>query len=471
MGGLALLSTLSDLFASGAKAKGELSAEADARKKLYSDLETSALQREHLRQQMRLAEYPPNELERQIRTMEKAMGRPLTDVEKERAFGIAPKESSLKVATKLVQDANSKTGWSFVSYDPISGAEYSRQLYAPPQRGLIESETDTTDPVTGLTTVSHRKPILGGQVGAGGGVQKGAPGKATAPTPVGPATSPSPPAVLTSSGLSPAPARAGARRSSAGPLAAQKPPQTPPRSAAAAGVPSAALAPALAARGLDAQGHIPPLKGVPPAVVETANELLDDKDMDKIKYAKLIPVAAALARKYGWEQGKFTPKEQVMLRETSTFLQRAMTDGSMAVLDEGTVSRLKLMQLIQNPDKEGMLGRGAQTIFAQGMTPSQVKFVQTYNQLVGTISGLSQLVRSGRATEATIERLKAELPNPITTKNSADAMQRLQRLMDEINVAMRKGSFISTGDEVDQQAREFRERVRQKHAGGASAPR
>jgi hypothetical protein len=220
---------------------------------------------------------------------------------------------------------------------------------------------------------------------------------------------------------------------------------------------------------LDADGHIPPLPnspGVTPYVVETANELLDGKDMDKVKYPKLVPVASKLARAYGWEQGKFTPKEQVMLRETTSFIQRAMRDDSMKALDEGAVSRLKMSQMIQNPDKESLLGRGAQTLFARGMTPSQVKFLQTYNQLVGVISGLSQLVRSGRATEATIERLKAELPNPNTTRDSRDAQQRLQRLLDEINLAMKKGTF--TGPEADP-AQQYLDNYRQRQ-GGASAP-
>jgi hypothetical protein len=466
MGGLALLSTLSDLFASGAKAKGEVTAETDERKKLYSELESAALQRDHLRQQMRLAEYPPNELEKQIRTMEKAMGRPLTDVEKERAFGIAPKESSLKVATKLVQDANSKTGWSFVSYDPISGAEYSRQLDAPPQRGLIESETDTTDPLTGLTTVSHRKPILG--AGKSSAAPFGAKPSAAAPAPLFPG---SPLAALTSTALAPPPLRPGQRRQSpAGPLAAKSGSQIPSGSPAAASSPASALAVALRVRGLDADGHILPIKGVPPTVVETANELIDEKDMDKIKYAKLIPVAAALARKYGWEQGKFTPKEQTLLRESTNFIQRAMRDGSMKALDEGITSRLKLAQLIQNPEKENFIGRSAQTYLATGMSPSQQKFIQTYNQLVGTISGLAQLVRSGRITEPTIERLKAELPNPITTKDSKDAQQRLQRLLDEVNVAMRKGTFL--GPDTDDPAQKFLEDFRRRQQGGGSvAPR
>jgi hypothetical protein len=67
--------------------------------------------------------------------------------------------------------------------------------------------------------------------------------------------------------------------------------------------------------------------------------------------------------------------------------------------------------------------------------------MRLYNQLVGTISGLGQLVRSGRVTEATIERLKSELPNPVTTKDSADARIRIKRLLKEIDVALQKGTF------------------------------
>lgn len=412
----ALFQTLGDVGQSYSKARQEQADEDIKKKQIYSQLESAALQREHLKKIIQ--QMSANPQAKAISDIESAIGRKLSDTEKQRYFGVAPKEVSGKVATKLIQDPASKTGWSFVSYDPLSGVEYSRQLDAPPQRGLIESETDTTDPLTGLTTKSVRKPIIGPLGGKG---SNKSPAVAPAASPAAPK---SPLAMLTTPPPG-APQLAGKRRG-AGPLAKRSGQSTT----------TTGTLP------LDAEGHIPSSAKVNPYVRETANELLDGKDMDKVKYTKLVPVASALARRYGWEQGKFTPREQVMLRETSTFIQRAMSDDSMKALDEGGLSRLRLQQIAQSPDKEGFIGRVLTLGASTGMSESQKKFLQTYNQLVGTISGMAQLVRSGRATEATIERLKAELPNPTNTRDSRDARERLQRLMDEINLAMKKGTFL-----------------------------
>lgn len=198
---------------------------------------------------------------------------------------------------------------------------------------------------------------------------------------------------------------------------------------------------------LDPSGHIPEVSAVNPQVREAANQLLDGADKDKLP-AKVRMPASELARKYGWSQGKFTPKEQVMLRESTTFLEEASkNDLALSALDEGVTSRAQLSLITQNPDKQGFIGRTLSTTAAKNMSPNQAEFIRMYNQLVGTISGLGQLVRSGRATEATIERLKSELPNPVTTKDSADAKLRLQRLLQEVNVAMQKGTFVGTEDE------------------------
>jgi len=158
--------------------------------------------------------------------------------------------------------------------------------------------------------------------------------------------------------------------------------------------------------------------------------------------AKTRDLSAKLARAYGWEQGKFTPKEQTMLREATTFIDDAMgNDKALAVLDEGWLDRQKIAQVVDSVDAKGMISRAITTAAAQNLTDDEAEFVRAYNQLVGTISGFGQLVRSGRATEATIERLKKELPNPMTTKDSKDAMARLQRLRKEIDVGLQKGTF------------------------------
>lgn len=326
-----------------------------------------------------------------------AYGRDMTPEERDTHFKLTPPP---KIATKLEQDADSPTGWSFVSYDQVSGKEYSRQKNAPPQRGLTTSETDTTstDPA-GQKTTTHtvRKPILGS------GAKPGA--------------NTTPKRQLT-------------------PISQPKP---------TTGHSGATSNPIYNKHKLDADGHIPENSGENPQIRTLANQLLDGQDVGKIKGpSKDILAGQALAEKYGWSQGKFTPKEQVMLRESTTFLKSALDDKALKALDGDFTQRMKMAQVAKNPDKEGMLGRGLSVVAAQNLTEDQKNFIQMYNQLVGTISGLAQLVRTGRATEATIERLKAELPNPVSTKDSKDARERIQRILKEVDVAMQKGTF--TGD-------------------------
>lgn len=260
----------------------------------------------------------------------------------------------------------------------------------------MPTTSKTTDPATNQITVSTRTPTTTGVAGRGG-----------SSTPATPATTPS--------------------RS------------TPSRGASAA--------PSGPSTGLDEDGHISPSASTP-QVVEGANRLLDGADPTKDLPAKTRFLSEALARKYGWEQGRFTPKEQVMLKEASTFLNESARNPSLSVLDD-TFSSAKVAQVIAGSKPRtgfgGTVDRAATTITAKNMTDQEAEFVRMYNQLVGTISGLSQLSRATRPTEATIDRLMAELPNPATTKDSADGRARIARLTKEINVAMEKGAFTSTG--------------------------
>lgn len=337
-----------------------------------------------------------------------AFGRDMTKEEVDTHFKLTPPP---KITTKLEQDAGSPTGWSFVSYDQVSGKEYSRQQNAPPQRGLIPSDTDTDtiDPAGQKThTHSHRQPVLG---------SGSKPGASTPP-----------------------------RRQ-------LMPISQPKATTGHSGATSKTGNTVYDKFGLDQNGEIPADAKVNPQLREGANQLLDGQDISKLKMpTKDVMAAAELARKYGWSQGKFTPKEQVMLRESTTFLKNAVDDKALKALDGDFTERMKMAQVAKNPDKEGMIGRGLSVVAAQNLTEDQKNFIQMYNQLVGTISGLAQLVRSGRATEATIERLKAELPNPVSTKDSKDARERIQRILKEVDVAMQKGTFTGTGEGKDPKA-------------------
>ena len=194
---------------------------------------------------------------------------------------------------------------------------------------------------------------------------------------------------------------------------------------------------------LDASGHIPADAPVNPGLRAAANNLLDGMDVDKLPIPQKDRAAAQeLAEKYGWKgQGLFTPKDQLLLRESETYLNQAMNDPSLKVLNSAT-SRLKLMNALN--DKPGL----SSDILASTwkLSDAEANFLSMYRQLVGTISGLGQLTRANRTTEAAIKRLMSELPNPREVQSADQAKTRIKRLQSELTVARQKG-YISTSDE------------------------
>lgn len=178
---------------------------------------------------------------------------------------------------------------------------------------------------------------------------------------------------------------------------------------------------------LDDSGHIPETANVNPQVREFANQLIDDRDVDKIP-AKAKADAAALARQYGWEQGKFTPREQMQMRTATSFLNQLQSSPALSVLDS-FVSREKIASAM-NPHG-GMISN----IAAMNLTAPEAQFVREYNAAMGTVQGLSSITRAGRPTEAAVQRLKAELPNVLQSANSTDAKARIDQLLKEVNIS------------------------------------
>lgn len=180
-----------------------------------------------------------------------------------------------------------------------------------------------------------------------------------------------------------------------------------------------------------------------PQVIEGANQLLDGKDVKDLP-AKTKELSASLARKYGWEQGKFTPREQGALRNATQFIDDMLADpATLAVLDSAT-SRLKLNQVMAGTNKQqGMIGGALSTLAAGNMSDAEAKFQRQFNIIAQTIAGIAPAVRGSgsRTTEAAIQRLLTDMPNPKTVQGSKDATQRLQLLKKEIQRALVKGKF------------------------------
>jgi hypothetical protein len=194
---------------------------------------------------------------------------------------------------------------------------------------------------------------------------------------------------------------------------------------------------------LDANGHIP--AGAANEYLRAmANQLLDGQDVDKVKgRTQDIPAAEALAGRYGWQQGKLTPMEMTRVQESVKILIGLRDSQVLNVLDDAS-SRAKLAQAINiDPHKSGRIGTLFNNWLSSNMTPAEREFYRLYMQSVGRITGLSQLTRTGRPTEATIQRLMSELPNPSTPNgaSSADAKESLKYLLDEVNIALQKRTF------------------------------
>ena len=270
----------------------------------------------------------------------------------------------------------------------------------------VETTTKTRDPATGQTTVSTKTPQTPGIVGRPGG------------TPLPP----------TPGGAAPSVGQVSKAQKQGG----------------VGGVGKAAQIPTASVPALDESGHIPATAaiGLTPQVVEGANQLLDGKDVKDIP-AKTKELSASLARKYGWEQGKFTPREQGALRNATQFIDDMLSDpATFAVLDN-TLSRLKLNQVMAGTEKQGALASTMTTLAASNMTDQEAKFIRQYNIITQTLAGIAPAIRGSgnRTTEAAIHRLLSDMPNPKTTQSAKDGIERLQLLKKEVARALAKGQF------------------------------
>ena len=196
------------------------------------------------------------------------------------------------------------------------------------------------------------------------------------------------------------------------------------------------------AKQLDANGHIPE-GAANPQLAQAANAILDGMDVDKLPLPPRDRTAAmALAQQYGYKgQGLFTPREALQLREGATVIQNMLESPALKVLDQGTIANLPMLGQSADPSKAGIWGRLSTAIASKSASPDQQEFLRYWRQLDALAIGLRGLVQTGRATQAQVERLIAELPNPYNTTSSADAKNRLRLVQNELRVAAESGKL------------------------------
>lgn len=185
---------------------------------------------------------------------------------------------------------------------------------------------------------------------------------------------------------------------------------------------------------LDENGQIPDSAGGNPQVRQFAQDLIDDRDVDKIPQ-KARASAEALARQFGWSQGAFTPREQKQMLVSESFLTQFKDSPSMKVLDDPT-QRFLIGKAFE--PSTGILHQ----IGISGLSDEASDFIRKYNAALGTIQGLGAVTRQGKATEAAVERLKTELPSVLQSKNAADGRARIDQLLKEVSLAQQSNKSL-----------------------------
>jgi hypothetical protein len=111
----------------------------------------------------------------------------------------------------------------------------------------------------------------------------------------------------------------------------------------------------------------------------------------------------------------------------------------MKALDQGTFQKWKLSVAEGDASKDGAFGKLFHQMAVQNLSPEQQEYLRLQAALMGTVSGLSSVVRSGRPTEATINRLAREIPNVMASANSKDAKARIANIKKELDLALKQG--------------------------------
>lgn len=191
---------------------------------------------------------------------------------------------------------------------------------------------------------------------------------------------------------------------------------------------------------LDANGHIP--EGTAnPQLIQAANQLLDGMDLGKLQLPQRDKQAAAeLASKYGWRQGAFTPRELSLVEESRSLIRQIKSDPKAfeSVYKANPLKRGLIAHLISTKGAESFMGAMAKAVSSAALSQDDVNFIQTYRQLLGRIQGIAQLTRgSGRPTEAAIQRMIGELPDPMIVQSPEQARHSFELIEDEIDTALK----------------------------------
>lgn len=345
-----------------------------------------------------------------------------------------------------VKPGQSPTGWVRLLYDP-SDPSKRKFIPATPSRFYMGTESSdvTTDPF-GVTSTTSRttKPMSQAVVDLTGMTMVSpeeytpdkAEGESFTPAAQQPITPPTP--------ASPQHSRAAVNPHANSPVAPPRAGNEQPRVQTPESTGGAQTRPnpyGSQYPPLNADYHIPDTAKVNPYLREAANQLLDGVDIKEIHVPSRDEKAAeAIARQYGWGRGPYTPRELKQMQNANQFLDAVLRSKPfMKALDEGVYQRSKMAEAEKDASKGSLFGTVFHQLAVKNLAPEQQEYLRLRAAMLGTVSGLSSVVRSGRPTEATINRLANEIPTVLASANSKDAKERIKNIKKELNLALEQG--------------------------------
>lgn len=315
---------------------------------------------------------------------------------------------------EILPDVSSPTGFSEVHRNAYGQELWRTPSLAPRYMTPTEISGSSTDPY-GLTTThtSVRKPLLPGMPSTPGG---------TLPVPAASPTTRTPQGAPVIAQRGPAPPAVG-----------------PP--AAAGGTPPVPAGPVNMGpyRGLDASGQIPARPELNPMIAQYANDILAGRDVNKIPQ-KVRPLAESLAQRYGWKgQGSLTPAQQMQIEQVDNSLAAISTPQALKLFNSPWALVMSTVPI--DPTTEGGTKGLMAALQRRGIPQPYADYMDQLIRLRGVISGIRGFTGANNSN-ATADRLLAELPNFSNTKNSADAATKLEQLRREVAIIKRLGYFL-----------------------------
>ena len=193
-------------------------------------------------------------------------------------------------------------------------------------------------------------------------------------------------------------------------------------------------------KGLDQTGHIPERPGLNSQLVQMANDILDGRDVTKITPAKARGAAESLARAYGWKgQGSLTPAQQQQISQVDNSLAVLSDPKNLKLFDSPWATVMSTIPI--DPTSEGGTKGLVEGLARRGIPQDYATYLDSLIRLRGVIAGIRGFTGANNSN-ATAERLLAELPNFTNTKNGKDAAEKLAKLRQEVSIIKKLGYFV-----------------------------